>query len=423
MYELARREHIVLTRFRMKRNLTDLAIFGGVKSFPEALHVGCPNIGDSGRFLERIKKSLDHRWLTNDGPYVKELEGRIATKFGVRNCIATANGTLALEIALRALDVKGEVIVPAFTFIATAHALQWQNIRPIFCDIDPITHAIDPLQVQRRLTPQTTAIIGVHIWGEPCDIESLTDIATRNKLKLIFDASHAFACTHRGYPIGNYGLAEVFSFHATKFFNTFEGGAITTNSDALATTIRLMRNFGFVGCDNAILIGTNAKMSEAHAAMGLTGLESIDDFIDINRRNYYEYTKCLSEIPGLKLFTVNQHEQRNYQYVVCEVDEKAAGISRDLLLNVLHCENVLARRYFYPGCHRMPPYHALYQSQDYFLSNTEKICQRVLLLPTGTTISRMDVQRISALLQFVVSHAAEVNQRASEGQPTALLTK
>ncbi|MEI2422502.1 DegT/DnrJ/EryC1/StrS family aminotransferase, partial [Arthrospira platensis SPKY2] len=173
------------------------------------------------------------------------------------------NGTIALEILIRATELKGEVIVPSFTFIATAHALQWQEITPVFCDIDPKTHTLDPLAVEKMITPRTSGIIGVHVWGQPCNIEALTEIANQHNLKLVFDASHAFGCSYQGTMIGNFGEAEVFSFHATKFVNTFEGGAVVTNNDELAAKIRLMKNFGFAGFDNVIYIGTNGKMDEA----------------------------------------------------------------------------------------------------------------------------------------------------------------
>src|ERR1035441_9571296 len=254
--------------------------------FPSPLHVGRPNQGNRQRLIERINDMLDRNWLTNNGPFVQEFEKRVAEFVGVKHCIAMCNATVALEIATRALGLKGEVIVPAFTFIATAHSLQWQEITPVFCDIDPRTHNLDPARVEELITPKTTGIIGVHLWGRPCDVEALTEIAQRRNLTLMFDAAHAFGCSYGGKMIGGFGLAEVFSFHATKFCQTFEGGAIVTDNDELATKIRLMKNFGFGGYDNVIYIGTNGKMTEICAAMGLTNLESLEDFVAANRRNY-----------------------------------------------------------------------------------------------------------------------------------------
>ena len=201
----------------MKKKLDGLAIFGGVPAFREKLHVGRPNIGDRGRLLERINDLLDRRWLTNDGPFVQELERRISEVLAVKHCIAMSNGTVAMEIAIRALGLTGEVIVPSFTFVATAHALQWQEITPVFCDVEPQTFNIDPNLVKELITPRTTGITGVHLWGRPCDAEALTAVACSHNLKLLFDAAHAFGCSYKGRMIGNFGDAEVFSFHATKF--------------------------------------------------------------------------------------------------------------------------------------------------------------------------------------------------------------
>lgn len=268
-----------------RQQINDLAIFGAEPAFSEPLHVGRPNIGDRDRLLQRFNDMLDRRWLTNNGPFVQEFEKRIAEMIGVKHCIAICNATVGLEIAIRALGFEGEVIVPSFTFIATAHALQWQEITPVFCDIDPATHNIDPAKVERMITPKTSGILGVHVWGRACDTEALDKIARKHNLKLLFDAAHAFGCSHQGRMIGNFGGAEVFSFHATKFLNSFEGGAIVTNDDDLAQKIRWMTNFGFSGYDRVDYLEINGKMTEVCAAMGLTSLEDIDNIIAANHRN------------------------------------------------------------------------------------------------------------------------------------------
>lgn len=385
-----------------KTSIEELAILGGHSAFPEPLHVGRPNIGNRATLLARINDMLDRRWLTNHGPFVQEFEQRIANFLGAKHCIAMCNATIALEIAIRALGLHGEVIVPSFTFVATAHALQWQEITPVFCDVDQITHNLDPNKVEAMITPRTSGIIGVHVWGRPCAIEALGEIAERRHLKLMFDAAHAFGCSYRGRMIGNFGEAEVFSFHATKFFNTFEGGAVVTNDHELANRIRLMTNFGFAGYDNVIYVGTNGKMSEASAAMGLTGLDSLDEFIAANRRNYAAYRAGLRDVPGLQLIMYDEAERGNYQYVIVEVDEVAAGLSRDDLVNILQAENVLARRYFYPGCHQMEPYRSYLPHAGLLLPETEKLTRRVMSLPTGTAVGPAEVETICAILQLVV---------------------
>jgi dTDP-4-amino-4,6-dideoxygalactose transaminase len=392
-----------------KAKPSDLAIFGGRASFDTPLHVGSPNIGDRDRLRERFDDILDRKVLSNGGPYVREFERRVADLAGVRHCIATGNGTLALEIAIRALGLTGEVIVPSFTFVATAHALQWQEITPVFCDIDPETCNIDPARVSELITPRTTGIIGVHLWGRPCNTQALVEIARERGLRLLYDASHAFGCSHRGRMIGSFGDAEVFSFHATKFINTFEGGAILTKNDELAEKARLMRNFGFVTYDKVAHVGTNGKMNEVSGAMGLTSLEDMARFIEVNRANYRAYREGLADIPGLRVLAHDESEQCNYQYVVVEVDEAGAKLDRDQFVRVLTAEGVLARRYFHPGCHRMEPYRSYFPHAALLLPVTERQSARVFSLPTGTSVGEGQIARICRLLAMAVEHGDELS--------------
>jgi dTDP-4-amino-4,6-dideoxygalactose transaminase len=395
----------------MKGKVTDLAIFGGTPAFEEKLHVGRPNIGDRGRFLARVGDVLDRRWLTNDGPCVRELERKIAEVLGVKHCIVMCNGTIALEIAIRALGLSGEVILPSMTFIATAHALQWQEIRPVFCDVDPETHNLDPDRVEELITPRTSAIMGVHLWGRPAPIERLSEIARRWQLRLLYDAAHAFGCSHHGRMIGNFGDAEVFSFHATKFFNTLEGGAVVTNHDELAEKIHLMKNFGFAGYDNVVYIGTNGKMNEMSAAMGLTLLESLNELLCINYQNYKQYQAELANIPGIQMVEYDESERGNYQYIVLEVDETATSITRDQLVDILWAEKVMARRYFFPGCHRMEPYRSYYPHAGLLLPETERLTGRLLSLPTGTAVGPEEIHTIRQIISLAVASGREVRQR------------
>jgi dTDP-4-amino-4,6-dideoxygalactose transaminase len=394
-----------------KKYPEDLAIFGAEPAFDEKLHVGRPNIGDRERLLGRINTILDQRWLTNNGPYVREFEYKISEMLGVKHCIAMCNATVGLEIAIRATGMSGEVIIPSFTFIATAHALYWQGITPVFCDVNHNTHNIDPHQLEKLITPRTTGIIGVHVWGRPCETEALAAIAQKHGLKLLFDAAHAFSCSHQGRLIGNFGDAEIFSFHATKFFNTFEGGAVVTNDDELAAKVRLMKNFGFAGYDNVIYIGTNGKMSEMSAVMGLTSLESLDEFIAVNQRNYKRYQQELDDVPGVQMITYDEKERCNYQYIVVEIDEAATHIGRDQLVEILWSENVLARRYFYPACHQMEPYRSYFPNAGLLLPATNCLTQRVLVLPTGTAIGPEAVSTICQIIRVAIQHAEVVNKR------------
>jgi dTDP-4-amino-4,6-dideoxygalactose transaminase len=404
---------------KTKNKTNDLAIFGGPASFEEQLHVGRPNIGDKERLLARIGEVVDRRWLTNSGPCVEEFEQRLRRLLGVSHCESMCNATDGLQLAMRAMEMSGEVIVPAFTFIATAHAVQWLGFTPVFCDVDPHTHTIDPARVEELITPRTTGIVGVHLWGQPCDIEALEGIARRHGLKLLFDSAHAFNCSWRGRMIGNFGDAEVFSFHATKVFNTFEGGALATNNADLARRVRQMRNFGFSGMDQTDALGANAKMSEASAAMGLVNLESLAEFIEANFRNYQAYRRGLEGVPGVEMIEYDSSEKRNYHYVVLEIDDSRTVLSRDELKEILWAENVLARRYFYPGCHRMEPYASTMPDVASRLPVTERLARRVLVLPTGTAVSVEQVETICGILRLAVAHGGDMATRLEEQRTAA----
>lgn len=384
------------------RNQQDLALNGAPPAFDEQLHVGRPNIGSREAFQRYVDDIFERRWLSNDGPMVQEFERRVAAYHGVKHCIAMCNGTVALEIAIRALGLEGEVIVPSYTFIATAHALSWQAITPVFADIDPVTHNLDPAAVRRMITPRTTGIIGVHLWGRGAPVDELQAIADEHGLKLMFDAAHAFGCSYKGRMIGNFGACEVLSFHATKFFNTFEGGAVVTNDDELAQTMRLMRNFGFVAMDKVVHPGTNGKMIEVAAAMGLVNLDAIDSVIAANRRNHQTYREALSGLPGISLLTFDEAERNNYQYVVMQVGEDCP-VSRDRIIEALHAENIRARKYFWPGCHNMQPYRDLYPHAGLLLPNTQRVADRVVVLPTGTTMDSEMVRTVAAVIRVLLN--------------------
>ena len=312
------------------------------------------------------------------------------------------NGTIGLQIATQSLGLTGEVIVPAFTFIATVHTLQWMGIKPVFIDIDPKSHTLDISKIIPLISEKTSAIFGVHLWGNPCNTRVIEDIGRTYGLSVVYDAAHAFSCRHQGKMIGNFGDCEVFSFHATKFFQTFEGGAITTNNEELAAKIRLMKNFGFSGLDNVVQLGINGKMTEIQAAMGLACLESLDEIIRINRRNYETYRNHLEGIAGIRFFNYDQVEQTNFQYIILEIDPEKAQLTRDDLVQVLHRYNVRARRYFYPGCHQSQPYRTFYPEQLNCLPNTDWLCNRVLCLPTGQATSVNDIHKICQIIKQVL---------------------
>jgi dTDP-4-amino-4,6-dideoxygalactose transaminase len=397
-----------------------LAILGGPPSFSETLHVGRPHVGGREGFLRRAQAMLDRRWLTNNGPYVVELEERIAARIGVKHCVVVSSGTTALGLLARAARLTGEVIVPSFTFVATAHAFDWLGIVPVFCDIDADTWTLNASACEAAIGPSTSAIIGVHTFGRPCDVSALGAVAVRHDLPLFFDAAHAFGCTHDHRHIGSFGDAEVFSFHATKVFHTFEGGAVTTNHDWLAAELRLLRNFGFNGYDTVGGPGINGKMPEVCAAMGLANLDVFGETVEASRVTFERYREGLAGIPGLTLRDHETTERRNWHYVVVEVDHEAFGLDRDALVRALEAENVLARRYFYPGVHAMEPYRTRDPEARGRLPQTVRVAARAMALPAGSEIARDHVDAICTIVRAAGLQAPAVLKALGSPRDLAL---
>jgi dTDP-4-amino-4,6-dideoxygalactose transaminase len=385
----------------------ELAMFGGKPLFERPLHVNRPNAVNREHLLELVDGMLEARWFSN-GRLVEEFEDTIARHVNVKHCVATCNATRALEIAIRSLDLRGEVIVPSFTFVATVQALRWVGVTPVFCDADPTTQNIDPAQVEKLITARTTAILAVHLWGQPCDIDALQAIADRHRLSLLFDAAHAFGSSYKSKPIGGHGAAEVFSFHATKFVNTGEGGAITTNDLALAKRMRSMRAFGVDPGGNNVDIGTNGKMPEICAAMGLTYLKSLGELLSANQATYNKYESELAGIPGISLLNLGKTGKCNYQYVVTMVEETESGISRDELIKILRAENILAKRYFYPGCHHLAP--GVPTDGSHHLPVTEKLVRTVLVLPGGASIDGDEIRGVCETLRLATKNCSQIRK-------------
>jgi dTDP-4-amino-4,6-dideoxyglucose len=393
-----------------KRHIDDFAIFGGEAMFEQPRHVGQPNIGDRSAFYARLDQALDSGRLSNGGPLVKEFEDRIAVEAGVEHAVAMTNGTVAIALTARALELTGEVIVPSFTFVGTVNALEWAGLTPVFADIGAHRPVLDPASVERLIGPRTSAILNVHLWGHVGAVEALDAISERHGLPIFHDAAHALRNSHRGVPVGSFGQAEIFSFHATKFVNAFEGGAVTTADRDLSRRLRRLRNFGFMGHDRTVLVGINAKMHEASAAMGLTSLDAADEFIATNRANAARYAAALDGIDGIASMSP-EPKTGNAQYVVYRLDSERARIERDVLLAVLSAENVRARRYFYPGCHRLEPYRHRAELVREPLTHTERLAEEVLVLPTGSAVSGADVDAIAGLIRFALAHADEIVAR------------
>ena len=389
---------------RLMRPSSEPALVGRAPAFATVLRTGRPNILQPERTASLIDAAMRRNWLTNDGPLVRELEERFAAFQNVRHCVAVASATAGLQLAARALGMSGEILMPAFTFVGTAHALAWIGLRPVFCDVSRATHTLDPRSVEDAITSATGGILGAHLWGQPCEIERLQEIARRRDLPLLFDAAHATGSSYRSVRLGGFGDAEVFSLHATKSINGLEGGIVATNDSDVAERVRLLRNFGFVGEDTVSGIGINAKMNEFSAAMALANLESYDRLYAHDREISAAYRQGLAGLDGISLFDCAPDCDRCDHYAVLEFSETAA-IERDALKQLLAAENVLARRYFFPGCHRSPPYERQEGHRD--LPLTDQLSRSVLQLPTGLQLTPDDATTIAV----IIARAAEREAR------------
>ncbi|MFJ7219495.1 DegT/DnrJ/EryC1/StrS family aminotransferase [Amycolatopsis sp. NPDC098790] len=376
--------------------------------FPEPLHVGRPNVGDRTRLFERLDGALDRLVLTNSGPLSLEFEQRISELTGAKHCIATVNATTGIQMAVRAAGIRAgqKVIVPSFTWVATAHALDWIGVVPVFCDADPKSGTADPAHVEALIEPDTAGILAVHVFGYPCMVDALEKVADKYGLPLIFDAAHAFGSTYQGKPIGGFGAAEVFSFHATKWINSFEGGAITTDDDELAVKLRGMRNLGLSVDHEHTWTGTAGRMNEAAAAMGLTSLEIMDELFAVNERNHRLYQEGLAGVPGVRVRPMAPGERANHQYIVIEIDEAVSGVHRDRVHTEMFANNILTRRYFHPGCHQVEPYRsAPHVHAPQPLPRTEALVEQVLALPNGMAIGPAEISGVCEVIAEVVDAA------------------
>ena len=404
---------------RSKERWDQLAIFGGAPAFPEPLHVGRPSLPDRSRFDQMIDQIWVTGVLSNNGPFVQQLEERFCELTGADHAVAVSNATLGLQLVARALDLEGEIILPSFTFIATPHAFRWEGLRPVFCDVDERTHTLDPVRVEELVGEETCAIAGVHLWANVCATEELKRIARENALHLVYDAAHALGVESVAGKVGSFGEAEVFSLHATKIANGFEGGVITTNSDVLAHQLRNLRNFGFAGYDDVRGLGTNAKMSEVSAAMALCSLEQLGESIAHNRHNLEQYRYGLTELGGIRLVEPADPQSTNAQYVVLRVEAGEAGLTRDDLAAALWAEGIRARRYFHPGCHRADPYRWECADAGTRLPVTQRLCQEVLVLPTGPSIAESEVEAICGILRTCRDAARRIAERERPAQAAA----
>lgn len=362
--------------------------------------------------LARLGELLDGADPEGAG-LIAEFEARIADAVGAPHCVAACNAGVALEITIQALDLSGEVILPAFMSPAAAHALWRQGITPVFCDIDPRTRTLDPRKARALITPRTTGIIAAHLWGEPCDVGALEALARKHGLRLIFDARHAFGVACGGRLLGGHGDAEVFSFDSASVLYAGDGAAITTGDAGLARRLRILQNLGLDEDGAPVCLGLDGRMTAACAAMGLGCFERVHHFIEVGERRVAAYDLLLTDVPGIVVLHDEAREQRTWQHAVIEVDQGAAGLSRDALMAVLRAENVLAGRSYYPGAHRIEPYRRANAEAWLRLQATERLSERVLCLPAGAAAEEADIDSICEIIRLAVRHAGAIMARLS----------
>ena len=340
-----------------------------------------PSLPPLSEFTEYLQQIWNNKIITNNGPFHKQLEKELADYLGVQYLSLFTNGTLALVTALQALRITGEVITTPFSFVATTHALWWNNIKPVFVDIEPEYCNINPERIEAAITPNTTAILPVHVYGNPCKISEINDIAENYNLKVIYDAAHVFGVKLDGKSVLDFGDLSVLSFHATKVFNTFEGGAIVCKDEKTKRHIDDLKNFGFRGETRVVAPGINAKMNELQAAMGLLQLRYIDSNIEKRKKLSIEYRERLKHISGISFLDDMSSVKHCYSYFPVFIDEDIYGMSRDLLYEKLKSHNIHGRRYFYPLITQFPTYRNLESALTGKLPVAEKIAEQVICLP------------------------------------------
>ena len=353
--------------------------------------------------LDDFVKSLEQIWqngvVTNQGPFHRQFEQELADYLGVKHVALFANGTLALVTALQVLRITGEVITTPYSFVATTHAIHWNNIKPVFADIDSVYCNLDPKKIEAAITPKTAAILPVHVYGNPCDVEAIQEIADIYGLKVIYDAAHAFGVKNNCGSLLNWGDLSVLSFHGTKVFNTMEGGAIICHDETTKKRIGYLKNFGFAGETKVVQPGINAKMNEMQAALGLLQLKEIEKNIAKRRDIALQYRKGLKDIPGIRFLQEVHGIRHNYPYFPIFVNESEYGTSRDELYEALKQHHIYGRRYFYPLISRFPIYRGFDSAQPSNLPTAERIASQVICLPIYPDLHPASVERIVHIIK------------------------
>jgi len=369
-----------------------------INHFQKPIYVTRPLLPSMEKYKKRLEKIWESQWITNNGKQHQKLEKKLEDYLKVDNLSLINNGTIALQIALKALEIEGEVITTPFTFAATPHAISWNGLKPVFCDIDPETLNIDADKIEDLITEETSAILAVHVFGTPCDVEKIEKIAEEHDLKVIYDGAHAFGTEIAGTAIGNYGDITMYSFHATKLFNTIEGGALACSDEKLKEKIDRLKNFGIKNKEEVIEIGTNGKMNEFQAAMGLEVLKEVDNERKKRKEIKEVYHNELEDIKGINFINEAENIKSSQQYLVIKIDEGEFGVSRNEVYETLKKYNVFARKYFYPLCSNFDSYQNLNSAKKNNLRVANEIVEQVLSLPFYGELGTIATEKITKII-------------------------
>jgi dTDP-4-amino-4,6-dideoxygalactose transaminase len=391
------------------------AIHGGKPLFAERFRFIRPVLPSLDSVLDHYRPAFDNGLITN-ADVVGKFEAAVAKRLDVKNCVAVSSCTSGLMMTIRALELTGEVILPSFTFFATGHAVRWNGLTPVFADCDPNTWNVDTEDVERKITDRTSAILIVHLYGNPANIEALTRIAVRHRLKLIFDGAHAFGSSYRGKPIGGFGDAECFSLSPTKLLVAGEGGLVTTNDDNLAKAIRGMRNYGDTGAYDPEWLGMNARMSEFNASLGLAGLATVGERVTRRNQIAQMYTDLLAHLPGLRFQDVHPSDVNTYKDYSIHVTPEKFGMNRDELAAGLLAENIETKKYFYPPMHMQTLYRSFHNAAKKDLQVTEEVTGGILSLPIYESLPDSTIEGVAKAIIRLANHAAKRKEPSVPGR-------
>lgn len=369
--------------------------------FTQPIYVTRPLMPDHESYSQRLKDIWESQWLSNGGEQHKQLEAELVEHLQVPYLSLFNNGTTALTVAIQALRLQGEVITTPFSFPATTHALAWNNITPVFCDIEPTTMTIDPSQIERHITNKTSAILGVHVYGVPCFVDEIQRIADRHGLKVVYDAAHAFGTEINGRPIGSYGDISMFSFHPTKLFHTSEGGGLSYNNPHLKERIDLLKNFGIKNEFEVIMPGINGKMNELSALMGRCVLPLVDDERAKRTALRTLYAEELKGVPGIEVLKIPEGVTDSCQHFVIQISTSKFGKNRDDVYTSLRQNNVYSRKYFYPLISDYPCYHHLPSTRSSALMTAKEASEQVLCLPFYGGLHESEVKGICQIIKAI----------------------